>query len=87
MQPNGGTHFSVRALLPKKVEVVLEAGPGAPATVELKPEADGYYAGLVPHAAEGTRYSFRLDSEDNRRIPGHAAIALRATLTGQEKHG
>ena len=27
------------------------------------------------------------DSEDNWRIPGHAAIALRATLTGQERHG
>ena len=61
MQPNGGTHFRVWALRPKKVEVVLEAGPGAPATVELKPEADGYFAGLVPQAAEGTCYRFRLD--------------------------
>ncbi len=30
MQPNGGTHFRVWALRPRKVEVVLEAGPGAP---------------------------------------------------------
>ena len=61
VQPDGGTHFRVWAPRPKKVEVVLEAGPGAPATVELKPEADGYFAGLAPHAAEGTRYRFRLD--------------------------
>lgn len=41
--------------------MVLEVGPGAPATVELKPQADGYFAGLAPQAAEGTRYRFRLD--------------------------
>jgi maltooligosyltrehalose trehalohydrolase len=28
-----------------------------------------------------------LDSEDNWRITGHAAVALRPTLTGQERHG
>ena len=61
MQPNGGTHFRVWAPRPKKVEVVLEVGPGAPATVELEPQADGYFAGLGPQAAEGTRYRFRLD--------------------------
>jgi maltooligosyltrehalose trehalohydrolase len=61
VQPNGGTHFRVWAPRPKKVEVLLEAGPGAPATVQLKKQADGYFAGLVPQAAEGTRYRFRLD--------------------------
>ncbi|HSB31066.1 MAG TPA: hypothetical protein VLD55_05645 [Candidatus Sulfobium mesophilum] len=61
VQPDGGTHVRVCAPRPKKVEVVLEAGPGASATVELKPEADGYLAGLAPQAAEGTRYRFRLD--------------------------
>jgi len=71
VQPNGGTHFRVWALRPKKVEVVLEAGPGAPATVELKPQADGYFAGLVPHAAEGTRYRFRLD--DTGHFPDPAS--------------
>jgi maltooligosyltrehalose trehalohydrolase len=61
VQPKGGTHFRVWALRRKKVAVVLEAGPGAPTTVELKPQADGYFAGLVPQAAEGTRYRFQLD--------------------------
>ena len=61
VQPNGGTHFRVWAPRPRKVEVLLEVGPGAPATVELKPEADGYFAGLAPQAAEGTRYRLRLD--------------------------
>jgi len=46
VQPNGGAHFRVWAPRRKKVDVVLEAGPGAPATLELKPEADGYFAGL-----------------------------------------
>jgi maltooligosyltrehalose trehalohydrolase len=61
LQPNGSTHFRVWAPRPKKVEVLLEAGPGAPATVQLKQQEDGYFAGLVPQAADGTRYRFRLD--------------------------
>ncbi|MGA3118711.1 MAG: alpha-amylase family glycosyl hydrolase, partial [Syntrophobacteraceae bacterium] len=61
VQPNGGTHFRVWAPRPKKVEVLLEAGPGAPGTVQLKQQEDGYFAGLVPQAAEGTCYRFRLD--------------------------
>lgn len=61
VQPNGGTHFCVWAPSPKKVEVLLEAGPGAPAAITLEQLADGYFAGLVLQAAEGTRYRFRLD--------------------------
>ncbi len=61
LQPTGGTHFRVWAPRPKKVEVLLETGPGAPAVVQLSPQADGYFAGLVPQAAEGTCYRFRLD--------------------------
>jgi hypothetical protein len=61
LQPNGGTHFRVWAPRPKKVEVLLEAGPGAPTTVQLERQEDGYFAGQVPQAAEGTRYRFRLD--------------------------
>ncbi len=61
MQPSGGTHFRVWAPRPKKLEVLLEAGSGAPAAIELKKEKDGYFAGLVPQAAEGTDYRFRLD--------------------------
>lgn len=62
VQPNGGAHFRVWAPRPKKVEVVLEAGPGAPATVQLEQQDGGYFAGLVPSAAKGTRYRFRLDT-------------------------
>ncbi len=68
VQPNGeGTHFRVWAPRPMKVEVVLEAGPGAPATLQLKRQTDGYFAGLVLQAGVGTRYRFRLD--DARCFP------------------
>ncbi len=61
LQPSGGTHFRVWAPRPKKLEVLLEAGPGAPAAIKLKKQKDGYFEGLVPQAAEGTCYRFRLD--------------------------
>lgn len=64
LQPAGGTHFCVWAPRPKKVEVVLEAGPGAPAALQLNPQAGGYFSGLVPQAAEGTCYRFRLNDAD-----------------------
>ncbi|MGC8495010.1 MAG: hypothetical protein ACP5SH_25090 [Syntrophobacteraceae bacterium] len=57
----GGAHFRVWAPRPKKVEVLLEAGPGAPATVQLEQQEDGYFAGLAPQAADSTRYRFRLE--------------------------
>ena len=62
VQPNEGTHFRVWAPLLKKMEVVLESGPGAPATMELKQLPDGYFEGLALQAAAGTRYRFRLNS-------------------------
>lgn len=65
LQPAGGTHFCVWAPRPKKVEVLLEAGPGAPAAFQLNPQADGYFAGLIMEAAEGTCYRFRLDDADS----------------------
>jgi len=61
LQPNGGTHFRVWSPRSKGVEVLLEAGPGAPAAVQLKMQESGYFAGLVSQAALGTRYRFRLD--------------------------
>ena len=64
MQPKGGTHFRVWAPRLKEVDVVLEAGPGAPATLKLERQADGYFAGLALQAAEGTRYRFRLDGAE-----------------------
>jgi maltooligosyltrehalose trehalohydrolase len=59
-QPTGGTHFRVWAPRSRKVEVILESGPGAPAAIPLKLLQNGYFAGLAPQAAAGTRYRFRL---------------------------
>ena len=61
VQQNGGTHFRVWAPAAKKLEVLLESGPGAPATIHLDQQPDGYFAGLAPQAAAGTRYRFRLN--------------------------
>ncbi|WP_434043070.1 MULTISPECIES: malto-oligosyltrehalose trehalohydrolase [Sorangium] len=56
-----GVHFRVWAPARRRVEVVLEAGPGRGEAAVLRPEEGGYFAGLVPAAASGTRYRFRLD--------------------------
>lgn len=63
VQPTGGTHFLVWAPRPEKVDLVLESGPGAPATIPLHTLADGYHAALVPEAGAGTRYRFQLDGK------------------------
>jgi maltooligosyltrehalose trehalohydrolase len=63
VQPSGGTHFLVWAPRPGKVDLILESGPGAPATIPMKALADGYYGALVSAAAAGTRYRFRLDGQ------------------------
>ena len=61
VQQNGGTHFRVWAPTAMKMEVLLEFGPGAPATIQLEQQTDDYFAGLAPQAATGTRYRFRLN--------------------------
>ncbi len=53
----GGVHFRVWAPLARRLEVVVE---GAGAT-ELRPEAHGYFSGLLPAARTGSRYRYRLD--------------------------
>ncbi len=58
--PAGGVHFRVWAPDHVRVELVLEAGPGAPASRPLQPESGGYFSGLVGAAGPGTRYRFRL---------------------------
>ncbi len=63
---SAGVHFRVWAPRRKNVRVVLESGPGAPATIGLEPDGDGYYAGLFPSAAVGSVYRFELDEEPNR---------------------
>ena len=66
VQSEGGVHFRVWATQPRRVEVVLEGGPGhapgaAPVVVALDPEGSGYFSGLVAEAGVGTRYRYRLD--------------------------
>ena len=55
-------HFRVWAPGRRRVAVVLESGPGSPATVELEPADGGYFAGHAP-AVAGTRYRYRLDND------------------------
>src|SRR5262249_23731750 len=55
-QKDGGVSFRVWAPRRNRVRVVLETGPGSPATVglEREPAADGYYSGFCAEAAAGT---------------------------------
>jgi len=68
----GGVHFRVWAPKRKTVRVVLEDGPGAPATKDLQPEAEGYFAATVLGAAADTVYRFEVDQE-NGRFPDPAS--------------
>jgi maltooligosyltrehalose trehalohydrolase len=66
--PDGCVHFRVWASQCRRVEVVLEGGPGqspgaAPLVAALTPEASGYFSGLVAGAGVGTLYHYRLDGE------------------------
>lgn len=69
VQPSGGTHFLVWAPRPDKVDLILESGPGAPATIPMKALADGYHGAMVPTATAGTRYRFRLDGKGSYPDP------------------
>ncbi len=73
VMPSGGVQFRVWAPRPRRVEVMLQSGPGAPGSVPLKAEPDGYYAGLAPSAAAGTRYLLRLGGPDGPRVPDPAS--------------
>src|SRR5947209_4063655 len=66
--PDGGVQFRVWAPRRRRVEVVLEKGPGdlprsGPLAVELAPEGNGYFSGKVTAAGAGTLYRYRLDGE------------------------
>jgi maltooligosyltrehalose trehalohydrolase len=66
--PEGGVHFRVWAPRCRRVEVVIEGGPGYssdnPQGTELTPETLGYFSGRAATAAVSTRYRFRLDNSD-----------------------
>ena len=57
-----GVQFRVWAPCRRRVEVVLESGRGHGAHA-LNPEPDGYFSGLIPPAADGDLYRFRLDGD------------------------
>jgi maltooligosyltrehalose trehalohydrolase len=59
----GGVHFRVWAPRRRRVEVMLEEGPGAGKAVALQAERDGYFSGPVEDAAAGTRYRYRLEGD------------------------
>jgi maltooligosyltrehalose trehalohydrolase len=59
----GGASFRVWAPQRKRIQVVLESGPGAPALIELKSE-DGFFSGTASEAGAGTRYRYRLDDDE-----------------------
>ncbi|MCU1257754.1 MAG: 1,4-alpha-glucan branching protein [Bryobacterales bacterium] len=72
VQTAGGVHFRVWAPHRKEVRIILENGPGSPATITLAAEADGYFSGVAPKAAPGTVYRFELD-QDSSRYPDPAS--------------
>jgi maltooligosyltrehalose trehalohydrolase len=57
-----GTHFRLWAPKCARVDVML--GEEDRTGFALVPEADGYFAGLIPGAAAGALYRFRLDGAD-----------------------
>ena len=61
--PGTGVHARVWAPRRRRVEAVLESGPGAPAEIPLSAEGDGYFSGVLAGATAGTRYRFRLDGD------------------------
>jgi maltooligosyltrehalose trehalohydrolase len=65
--PTGGASFRVWAPKCKQVEVLLN---DTTQKFALTPEADGYHAGIVPEATDGTLYWYVLDGQ---RFPDPAS--------------
>ncbi len=61
IQSDGGVHFRVWAPQRRRVQVVLESGPGAKVEVPLSLEKNGYFSGYAQDAGAGTLYRYRLD--------------------------
>lgn len=59
VQPGGGVHFRLWAPDRDRVTLVLEDGPA----IDLD-AAGGWFEGLVPEAAAGSRYRYRLDGDE-----------------------
>ena len=69
-----GVRFRVWAPVHNRVTVVLESGPGSPASIALERESgeEGYYSGFCAKAAAGTTYRYELD-DDPLRYPDPAS--------------
>jgi len=59
----GGVHVRVWAPDHERVAVVVAVGIEQLETISLTAEGDGYFSGIVPGAAAGTLYWFRLDAD------------------------
>ena len=67
--PGGGVDFRVWAPARRRVEVVIEGGPGSRGrrgrfSIQLAPGGSGYFSGVAPGCGAGTLYRYRLDGED-----------------------
>lgn len=71
LRPGGGVDFRLWAPRHTRVELLLEGGPGAPASLPMEREPAGYHRVTVPNAAAGTRYRYRLG--DDLRYPDPAS--------------
>jgi len=58
-----GVQFRVWAPRRRRVDVILEGGPGAEAEIELHSDGTGFFSGFAACAAAGSRYRYRLDGE------------------------
>lgn len=76
-RPAGGVQFRVWAPRARTVRLVLAKSPTSP--IDLLPEQRGYHAAVVPSAAPGDRYWFRIG---RRRFPDPASRSQPAGLFG-----
>lgn len=61
LQKNGSVHFRVWAPASKTVAIELQTGGAANKTFPLEKQENGYFAGSVSEAKDGTRYKIRLE--------------------------
>jgi maltooligosyltrehalose trehalohydrolase len=61
---HNGVHFRVWAPKRKQIEVLLTEGPGAPDSVLLQRQTNGYFEGVAAGARHATRYRFRPDAQE-----------------------
>jgi maltooligosyltrehalose trehalohydrolase len=83
--PSGGVHFRVWAPRRQSVEVVFDQSRAGQGAVPLHPEPGGYHSGLVPEAAAGTLYRFRLDGSS--KAGGDSAPDPASRFQPQGPHG